>query len=157
MSATANRMMIYADAAGALGKHLARHRIASGQDFAQSGRTGFSCGQQGMPSAAATISDISAADASSIAPAPDDVIIGEVRRPTIARIESKRGMSDQSCTSRLSHIAHYEKRGRCTALAEIADFAATRSCGLVGELLPGLTLCEDYREHVDRFDFGPPW
>jgi hypothetical protein len=58
-----------------------------------------------------------------------------VRRLTIARIESKRGMSDQNCTNRLSHITCYEKRGRRTTFTEIRGFAVREVVGL------GSTFC----------------
>lgn len=86
------------------------HRIASGQDFAQSGKAGFSSGQHGMPSGIETVSDMPTIDASSIATALDGVTIGAVKRPTIARIESKRGMSDKSCTRIGCHRERGERR-----------------------------------------------
>jgi hypothetical protein len=99
------------EAAGALGKHLAKHKIASGQDFWQSGKAGFSWGQQGIPSAMDAVSDISAEDASSIGATLNRITIEVVRRLTTVRIESKREMSDDMCTYVPSHILHCEKRG----------------------------------------------
>lgn len=84
------------------------HKAATGQDFEESGQAGFSCGQQGMLSDMVPISDI---DASPIA-ALDGIAIGAVRRPTIARIESRRGMSDQTCTAVECHSAPHNRRGR---------------------------------------------
>jgi hypothetical protein len=131
----ANRTGNTTEAAGALGKHLAKHRTANGQDLAQSGRAGFCCGQQGIASAMLPpISDISAVGASSVTIAPRVVIIGPVRRLTTAMIESKRGMSDQSCISGLSHIVRLEKRGRRVSFAGIRGFAVTRSGGLGDDL-----------------------
>jgi hypothetical protein len=74
------------------------HKSAIGQDFEQSGGAGFWSEQQGMPSGIDAIPDIAAIVASPIAAALDGMAIGAVRRPTIARIESRRGMSDKSCT-----------------------------------------------------------
>ena len=103
-SATAVLSGMPAEAVGAPGKHFAMHKTAIGQAFAQSGKAGFSSGQHGMPSDMAAISDMPAIDASSIAAAFDGVAIGAVRRPTIARTESKREMKDQKCTSSASHM-----------------------------------------------------
>lgn len=107
-STTAVQTGMTAEAVGALGKHFAMHKTAIGQDFAQSGKTGFSSGQHGMPSGMAAISDMASVDASSTAAAFDGLAIGAVRRPTIARIESKRGMSDKSCTDAASHTPRPE-------------------------------------------------
>lgn len=40
-STTAVQTGMTAEAVGALGKHFAMHKTAIGQDFAQSGKTGF--------------------------------------------------------------------------------------------------------------------
>lgn len=130
-----------ADAAGEFGKHFARHTTASGQDLAQSGRTGFSRGQQGMPSAPVAMSDISDADASSIAAAPDDAIIGEVTRLTIARIESMRGMNDRIRTSSSSHMCATGKR-TCTTL-EPSRAEPARSVMLAIKALVPIALSND--------------
>jgi len=82
------------------------HKVASGQDFEQSGQAGFLCGQQGMLSDVVAISDI---DASPVA-ALVGIASGAVRRPTTARIESRRGMSDQICTALGCHSAPHERR-----------------------------------------------
>jgi hypothetical protein len=92
------RVGMTAETAGTAGKHFAMHRTASGQNFEQSGKAGFSSGQHGIPSGIEAVSDMLAIDASSIAATLDGVTIGAVRRPTIARIESRRGMSDKNCT-----------------------------------------------------------
>jgi hypothetical protein len=104
------RTGITVERAGVPGKHFAMHRIASGQDFEQSGKAGFSPGQHGMPSGIEAVSGVPAIDASSIAIALDGVTIGAVRRPTIARIESRRGMSDKSCTRVGCHRGCGERR-----------------------------------------------
>jgi hypothetical protein len=95
-----------AEAAGVQGKHFAMHKTAIGQDFEQSGRAGFWSGQHGMPAGIEAISDM---DASSIA-ALDGFAIGAVKRPRIARIESRRHMSEQSCTQLRCHRARRERR-----------------------------------------------
>ncbi|MBN8901796.1 MAG: hypothetical protein J0H57_12240 [Rhodospirillales bacterium] len=102
-----------AEKVGATGKHFAAHRSASGQDFEQSGKAGFSLGQHGMASDMEAVSDMPAIGASSIATALDGVAIGAVRRPTIARIESRRGMSDKSCTLYVSHKPRINRSTTC--------------------------------------------
>lgn len=95
-----------AEAAGVPGKHFAMHKTAIGQDFEQSGRVGFWSGQHGMPAGIEAISDM---DASSIS-ALDGFAIGAIRRPRIARIESRRYMSEQSCTGEGCHRTRRERR-----------------------------------------------
>lgn len=91
-------------------KHMNLHIAISGQAFWQSGMTGLSGGQHGMSSGMEVISDISAMDASSIAAALDGAAIGAVRRPTTARAESRRAMSDQRCTPPACHRVRRERR-----------------------------------------------
>jgi hypothetical protein len=132
------------EAAGALGKHLARHRTASGQAFWQSGNAGFSWGQQGIPSAMDAVSDISAMDASSIGTALDRITIEAVRRLTIVRIESKRERSDQICTWATSHI-----------MADMSTRGTFPPCRGGTYLFTGFVgICA---RHVQRLAFGPPW
>jgi len=111
-SATKTRAGMTTETAGTAGKHFARHRIANGQDFAQPGSEGFSLGQQGMSSGTDAIPDMPAIDASSIATALDGATIGAVRRPTIARIESRRDMNEKSCTSARCHEERGGRRAR---------------------------------------------
>jgi hypothetical protein len=113
-SRTATRIGTNADAVGVPG-NPPMHKTASGHDFAQPGTVGFPSGQQGMPSgmdviSIDAISDIADADAPSNAAARNGITVGAVRRPTTARIESRRGMSDQSFTMIFSHRMRREKR-----------------------------------------------
>ena len=104
------------DTAGTAGKHFARHRIANGQDFAQPGSEGFSFGQHGMSSGIEAVSDMPAIapaiDASLIVAALDGAAIGAIRRPAIARIESRRDMNKKSCTSAGCHDERGGRRAR---------------------------------------------
>lgn len=100
-----------AEAAGVPGQHFAMHNTAAGQDFAQSGRRGFWSGQHGIPSGIDAISD-AVVDLLSTGAACDGSAIGAVSRPTIARIESRRGMSDNSCTRLRCHRESGERRAR---------------------------------------------
>jgi hypothetical protein len=56
------------------------------------------------------ISGIATIDAPASAPALDGIAIGAVRRLTIARIESRRVMSDKSCTLVECHGERGERR-----------------------------------------------
>lgn len=112
-------------------EHFAMHVAISGQAFWQSGMTGFSGGQHGMPSGMEVISDISAMDASSIAAALDGAAIGAVRRPTTARAESRRAMSDQRCTPPACHRVPRERRwlrSRC-GKRSAASWKGASPCG----------------------------
>lgn len=95
-----------ADAAEVPGKHFAKHKTGIGQDFEQSGRAGVWSGQHGMPAGIEAISDL---DASSIGAALDGFAIGAVSRPTIAKTESRRDMSEQSCTPLRCHRERGER------------------------------------------------
>jgi hypothetical protein len=86
-------------------------RIASGQDFGQSGNAGVWWGQQGIPSGIDAVSDILAAEASSTGAALDRIIIEVAKRLTIVRIASTREMNDRICTLAPSHIMRGKKRG----------------------------------------------
>jgi hypothetical protein len=110
-----------AAAAGPFGKHLAMHKMASGHDFWQSGKAGFWCGQQGIPSAMDAISDIPVANASSTGPALDRIIIEAARRLTIERIESKREKSDESCTTYLLILCTARKGANASRLQQLRD------------------------------------
>lgn len=114
------------------GKHFAMHRTASGQDFEQSGKAGFSSGQHGIPSGIEAVSDMPAIDASSIAAATlDGVAIGAVRRPKIARIESRREMRDKGCT----HLRCHKERGerRAGLQVSVTDALLPRHASTAGE------------------------
>ncbi len=74
---TAMRIGMTAEAAGVPGQHFAMHNTAAGQDFAQSGKRGFSSGQHGIPSGIDAISD-AVVDLLSIGAACDGGAIGAV-------------------------------------------------------------------------------
>lgn len=115
------------------------HKAASGQAFEQSGQAGSLCGQQGM------LSDVDAAwdlDASPIA-ALDGIAIGAVRRPTIARIESRRGMSDQTCTAIECHSAPHKRRVRISRSCQDAN---------LNRPISGLVAGAGFR--IERLDTG---
>lgn len=73
------------ESVGVTEKHLAIQVAINGQDFWQSGTTGFSCGQQGISSGIDAM-DISEA-AATTAPLTD-AVNGPAISPTIARIGS---------------------------------------------------------------------
>ncbi|WP_137935367.1 hypothetical protein [Mesorhizobium comanense] len=105
-------MSVIAAAVDALGKHLAKHRAARGQDFWQSG-TGCLCFEgHGMPSGMDAMSAIVAAGTTTICAAADGVTIGAVRRLTIAKIVSRRGKKVQNFTAALWHMLRCEERPR---------------------------------------------
>jgi hypothetical protein len=84
------------------------HKAAKGQDLGQSGRAGFSCGQQGIASEMDAMPSIAGADAAAIA--TDGAAIGTIRRLTTARIESRRGRRNQNFTTAISHMLRCKKR-----------------------------------------------
>lgn len=120
-----------AEMTGAPGKHFAMHRTASGQDFEQSGMAGFSSGQHGIPSGIEAVSAMPAIDAFSIAATLDGVTIGAVRRPTIARIENRREMSDKGCTHLQCHKDHGERRAGLQV--SVTDSLLLRHASAAGE------------------------
>ena len=103
---TASRNGTEADAGRVPGRQLTVHRTASGQDFEQSGSAGLSFGQQGMPSGMDAISDAALIGADVIAIADDGTTAGAIKRLKIARIESRRGIGDQTFTRGASHIIY---------------------------------------------------
>lgn len=121
-SATKTRAGMTTETAGTAGKHFARHRIANGQDFAQPGRAGFSFGQHGMSAGIEAVSDMAVVEpaiATSIAAALDGAAIGAIRRPAIARIESRRDMNEKSCTSAGCHEERGDRRGADTHFGQL--------------------------------------
>jgi hypothetical protein len=88
-------MMVNAADEGGLAKQLIIH-AASVHRLWQSGTDCFSCGQQFMSSPMDDMSVIAAIGAAPVTAPPDGITIGVVERPTIARTESRRKMSDQS-------------------------------------------------------------
>jgi hypothetical protein len=88
-------MMVNPAGKGALTKQFIIH-AASAQDVWQSGTDCFSWGQQFMSSPMDDMSAIAAIEAAPPIAAADGITIGAVERPTIARTESRRKMSDQS-------------------------------------------------------------
>ncbi len=112
MSAADDRDRVNAAVAGALGKHLAAHKVARGQDFWQSGTECFWSGQQGMPSGMDAIPTISVIGSAVAIAAADGVIVGAVKRLAIARIERRRRNKDQGFTAATWHIVRRKKRWR---------------------------------------------
>ena len=108
-SAADNRVSVIAAVVDALGKHLATHKVASGQDFWQSGNGCFWSEGHGMPSDIDAISTIVAAESTTIIIAADGVTIGAVRRLTTARIESRRGNNFQNFTPATWHLVQCNK------------------------------------------------
>lgn len=99
-----------ADAGREPGRQLAMHKTASGQDFEQSGSAGFSFGQQGMLSdIVEAISDVAAIGSDAIAIADDGTTVGAIKRLKTARIESRRGISDQRFTHTASHMVQRKR------------------------------------------------
>lgn len=154
MSAVAKRARTEAATAGAPGKHLAPHATDSGQDdFGQSGGQGFWSGQQGMPCDTEARSDIAAIGPDSIALATDGVTVGAIKKLTIAKIESRRGNSDQSFTDQLCHRTRRKKRRRPSRLRQIqtrpSAFKHHRGFERLLQAIPQL-------RHDGRSHFGIP-
>ncbi|MCV3208350.1 hypothetical protein OHD62_28330 [Mesorhizobium sp. YC-39] len=97
-SAADNRVSVMAAVVDALEKHLAKHKVARGQDFWQSDTGCFWSEGHGMPSGMDAISAIVAIGSTTIIAAADGVTIGAVRRLTTASIESNRGNKVQNFT-----------------------------------------------------------
>jgi len=92
-------------AAGPLGKHFTRHKVAKGQDCWQSGCGCFCGGQQGMSAAMPAMPPMPSIAVIGAAPmaAADGAAIGAVRRLRIARTESRRGSTERSFTCGAFH------------------------------------------------------
>ncbi|CCV08360.1 conserved hypothetical protein [Mesorhizobium metallidurans STM 2683] len=95
-----------AAAVDALGRHLATHRVAGGQDFWQSGSCCLWSEGHGIPSA---ISAIVAVGSTTIIIAADGVTIGAVRRLTTAMIDSNWGNRVQNFTQATWHLVQRKK------------------------------------------------
>jgi hypothetical protein len=93
-----------ADAGRAPGRQLAMHNTASGHDFGHSGTAGFWSGQQGIRSDIEAPSDVAVIWSAPIAIAADGVTTGAINMLTIARMNSRRGMRDQSFTPTRCHM-----------------------------------------------------
>lgn len=90
--------------AGRFWKHLARQSAINGHALAQSGMTGFSCGQHGMSPA---IAIVAAAD---IVPATAGAVRGAMTMLTIAKTGSSRWNVRQSFTALIWHGERNVKR-----------------------------------------------
>ena len=100
----ATRGTVKAVAVGRFWKHLARQSAINGHALAQSGMTGFSCGQHGMSSA---IAIVAAAD---IVPPTAGAARGAMMMPTTARTGSSRRSVRQNFTAVISHRERRVKR-----------------------------------------------
>lgn len=109
-SAADSRVNVIPPLVDALGKHLATHKAARGQDFWQSGTDFLWSDGHGMPSDMDAISAIVATGSTTIVIPTDGVTIGAVRRLTTARIESRRGNTVQNFTSATWHMLQCKKR-----------------------------------------------
>lgn len=119
-----NRVNMIAAVVDALGKHLATHNVARGQDFWQSGSCCLWSEGHGMPSGMDAISAIVVAVGSTtIMAAADGVTIGAVRRLTRARIVSRRGNKVRNFTQALWHMVQCKKR----AISAHVSVKVTRS------------------------------
>lgn len=108
-SAANDRVSVIAAVVDALGKHLATHNVARGQDFWQSGTDCRWSDGHGMPSDIDAISTIVATGSTTIVIAADGVTIGAVRRLTTASIESRRGNKVQNLTPATWHLVQCNK------------------------------------------------
>jgi hypothetical protein len=110
-SATDNGVSVIAAIINALGKHLAIHKVARGQDFWQSGSCCLWSEGHGMASAMDAISAIVVAIGSTtVIAAADGVTIGVARRLKTARIVSRRGSKVRIFTQALWHMVQCKKR-----------------------------------------------
>ncbi len=99
----------------ALGKHLAMHTVARGQDFRQSGSCCLWSEGHGMSSDMDAISAIVVAiGPATIIAAADGVTIGVDRRLKTARIVSRRGSKVRNFTQALWHMVQCMKRALST-------------------------------------------
>ncbi|MER8444641.1 hypothetical protein NKH52_15690 [Mesorhizobium sp. M1066] len=108
-SAVDNQVSVIAEGA-ALGKHLATHKAARGQEFWQSGNGCFWSEGHGIPSDMDAISAIVAVESTTIVIAADGNTIGAVRMLTTARIESRRGNTVQNFTQPQWHMVRCKRR-----------------------------------------------
>lgn len=105
-----NRVSVIATVVDTLGKHLAKHKVARGQDFWQSGIDCLWSEGHGMPSGMDAIPSIVVATGSTtIMAAADGVTIGAVTRLTTARIASRQRKKGQNFTWALWHMLQCKK------------------------------------------------